>query len=66
MSASGLVMIREMNPLPAAVNLAMVVPAPKINSFAAEVVTAPLLAVVPLPAAPAALSSGFAVSRPLY
>ena len=53
MSASGLVMIREINPTPAAENRATVIPAPKIKSFAHVVVAAPLLAIVPLPAAPA-------------
>ena len=59
-------MIREINPVPAAVKVATVMPAPKINSLAEVVVAAPLLALVPLPAAPAVLSSGFTVSSPLY
>ena len=74
-------MIREMNPLPPPVKCVVVMPAPKINSladvvlnfygaltaFVADVVvTAPLPALVPVPAAPAVLSSGFAVSNPLY
>ena len=59
-------MIREMNPLPAPVKCVVVMPAPKINSLADVVVAAPLLALVPLPAAPAVLSSGLTVSNPLY
>ena len=66
MSASGVVMMRETNPVPAPVKWAMVIPAPKIKSFADVVVAAPLLALVPLPAAPAFTSSGLAGSSPLY
>jgi hypothetical protein len=37
-----------------------------ISSFAEVVVTEPLLALVPLPVAPEATSSGLVVLRPLY
>lgn len=53
-------------PVPAALNPPVVVPAPKINSFAAVVVAAPLLAVAALPLAPAVTSSGLFGSSPLY
>jgi hypothetical protein len=66
MSLSGLVMILEVNPLPAAVKALDVTPAPNISSLATVVVADPLLALVPLPAAPAVLSSGVAVSSPWY
>ena len=59
-------MIRVVNPVPAGVKCVVVIPAPKIRSFAELVVALPLLAVVPLPAAPAAVSKGFDVSNPLY
>ena len=58
--------IREVNPLPAAVNFDPLVPAPKISSLAAVVLTLPLFAAVPVPAAPTALSSGALGSSPLY
>ncbi len=66
MSASGLVMIRETNPDPAAENRAAVIPAPKIMSFAEVVVAAPLLAVVPLPARSRLHIQRIAGSSPLY
>jgi len=54
------------NPVPALVKAPAVIPAPTISSFADLVVAAPLLPVVPLPAAPAVTSSGLTVSNPLY
>lgn len=65
-SASGVVIMRVVNPLPGAVKCDPVVPAPKINSLAAVVVADPLLAAVPVPNAPTATSKGLAVSIPLY
>ena len=59
-------MIRLLNPLPAAVNELVGLPAPTINSFAEVVVADPLFAVVPVPVAAAFTSRGFAVSNPLY
>jgi len=59
-------MIRLLNPLPAAVNTELGFPAPTINSLAAVVVPGPLFAVVPLPVAAALTSSGLVVSSPLY
>ena len=52
--------------VPAAPKPPIVMPAPKISSRAAVVVTAPLLAEVLLPDAEALASSGFVGSRPLY
>jgi hypothetical protein len=57
MSPSGEVMIRDVNPLPAAAVPVATVFAPKINSLALVVVAEPLLAAVPLPLAPAFASS---------
>ena len=51
------VMIRDVNPLPAAPVVVATMSAPKINSFALVVVAAPLLAAVLLPLAPALASS---------
>jgi hypothetical protein len=51
------VMIREVNPLPAAPVVVNTVFAPKISSLALVVVAEPLLALVPLPLAPAVTSS---------
>lgn len=65
-SPSGFVMIRDPKPVPGPVNLPAVIPAPKINSIAAFVFTAGLLALLLLPAAPAVTSNGLDVSRPLY
>jgi hypothetical protein len=56
-SLFGVVMIREVNPLPAAAFPVATVFAPKINSFAPVVVAAPLLADALLPLAPAVTSS---------
>ena len=56
-SPSGVVMIREVNPLPAAAFSVATVFAPKINSFALVVVAAPLFAAALLPLAPAVTSS---------
>jgi len=54
-------------PDPGAVNVVpVVVPEPKINSFAEAVVAEPLLALVPLPAPAAVTSSGLVGSSPLY
>ena len=57
MSPSGFVMIRDVNPLPAALVVVATMFAPKINSLALVVVAAPLFAVVPLPLAPAVTST---------
>jgi hypothetical protein len=57
MSPSGEVMIREVNPLPAAPVVVATMFAPKINSLALVVVAEPLLAAVPLPLVPAVTSS---------
>src|SRR5713101_6334419 len=64
MSPSGLVIIREVNPVPGPLKWPEVVPAPKIKSLAVAVVAEPLLAVEPVPAVPTAAgrSRGFAVS----
>ena len=51
---------------PAAEKPPIVMPAPKISSRAAVVVTEPLFAEVPVPEAEAPTSKGFARSRPLY
>jgi hypothetical protein len=56
---SGFVMIRDVNPLPAAPVVVATVSAPKISSFALLVVAAPLLALALFPAAPAVTSSAF-------
>jgi len=56
-SPSGLVMIRRVNPVPAAAVVVATMFAPKINSFATVVVAAPLLALFPLPLAPAVTSN---------
>src|SRR5215472_16618143 len=65
-SASGEVIIRLVKLGPAAVNPPVVVPAPKITSWAAVVVTDPLLGVVPVPTAECTTSIGYFGSRPLY
>ena len=56
-SPSGVVMIRDVNPLPAAAVPVATMFAPKINSFALVVVAAPLFALALLPLAPAVTSS---------
>ena len=56
-SPSGDVMIRDVNPLPAAPVIVATVFAPKINSLALVVVAAPLFAAVLFPLAPAVTSS---------
>jgi hypothetical protein len=56
-SPSGLVMIRRVDPVPAAAVVVATMFAPKINSFATVVVAAPLLALFPLPLAPAVTSN---------
>ena len=61
-SPSGEVTIREVNPLPT-LDVVPTVLAPKISSFAAVVVAAPLLAVALFPLAPAVTSN---VLTPLY
>ena len=54
-------------PDPAAVKaVPVVVPEPKISSFAEVVVAEPLLALVPLPAPAAVTSSGLVGFSPLY
>src|SRR5215469_6731920 len=62
-SPSGEVIMREVNPVPAARVEVATVFAPKINSLATLVVMAPLLAVLLFPLAPAVTSS---VPTPLY
>jgi hypothetical protein len=57
MSPSGEVMIREVNPLPAAPVVVATRSAPKINSLALVVVAEPLFAAVLLPVAPAVTST---------
>jgi hypothetical protein len=55
-SPSGVVMIRDVNPLPAAPVVVDTMSAPKINSFALVVVAVPLFAAALLPLAPAVTS----------
>jgi hypothetical protein len=62
-SLSGEVTIRDVNPVPAAFVVVVIVSAAKISSFALVVVAAPLLALALLPLAPAVTSS---VVTPLY
>jgi uncharacterized protein (UPF0333 family) len=57
MSPFGVVMIRDVNPVPAAAVEVPTMFAPKISSFAPVVVAAPLLDVALLPLAPAVTSS---------
>ena len=58
---------RVVKPDPGAVKaVPVVVPEPKISSFAEVVVAPPLLALAPLPAAAAVTSSGLVGSNPLY
>src|ERR1700732_1322820 len=59
-------MIRLVNPVPAAVNPGLGLPAPTISSFAEVVVAGPLFAVGPLPMLAALASRGFTLSNPLY
>ena len=66
MSASGVVMMRVVKFVPAAAKPPVVVPAPKISALAAVVVTAPLVADVPVPEAEAPTSNGLTGSKPLY
>ena len=66
MSESGLVIIRLVKPVPAALNTPDVSPAPKINSLEYEVVTDGEAAVLALPVADAATSNGAVASSPLY
>src|SRR5262245_46023448 len=66
MSRSGEVMMRLVKFDPADVNPPVVMPAAKISSLAAVVVTDPLLADAPLPEADVPTSNGFNGSRPLY
>jgi len=56
MSPFGVVMIRDVYPLPADPTSVDTVPAPKMSSFALVVVAAPLFAAVLFPAAPAVTS----------
>jgi hypothetical protein len=56
-SPFGVVMMRDVKPLPAAFVSVATISAPKISSFALVVVAAPLLALVLLPLAPAVTSS---------
>src|SRR5246127_81206 len=62
-SLSGEVIIRAVKPLPAPVVAVEIVSAPKISSLAIVVVAGPLLAVAPLPLAPAVTSRAL---TPLY
>ena len=57
MSPFGVVMIRDVYPLPADPTSVDTVPAPKMSSFALVVVAAPLFAAVLLPDAPAVTSN---------
>jgi hypothetical protein len=57
LSPFGVVMIRDVNPVPAAFVSVATVAAPKINSFALVVVAAPLFAAVLFPLAPDVTSS---------
>jgi len=66
MSAFGTVMMRLVKLVPAAENPPVVTPAPKINSWAAVVVTDPLFGVALVPEADRPTSKGLAWSRPLY
>jgi hypothetical protein len=66
MSRSGEVIMRLVKFVPAAPKPPIVIPAPKISSRAAVVVTDPLLGDELLPDAEAVASSGFIGSRPLY
>ena len=63
MSPSGVVITRDVKPVPTFVVVVATVSAPKINSLALVVITAPLFAAVLLPLAPATTSS---VVTPLY
>ena len=56
-SESGVVIIRAVNPDPAALKPPPVVPAPKISSFDDVVVVEPLLALEPAQLAPTSTSS---------
>ena len=49
MSASGVVMMRVVKFVPSAAKPPVVVPAPKMSALAAVVLTAPLVADVPVP-----------------
>ena len=66
MLPSGLVITREVKPVPAAVVSVSTVFAPTSRSFALNVVTGPLLLVVLLPLAPTATSIGFTGLMPEY
>src|SRR5689334_23080924 len=66
MSKSGVVMIRLVKPVPAAVKPPAVMPAPKISALETVVVTAPLFADALVPDADVPVISGATGSRPLY
>jgi hypothetical protein len=66
MSPSGEVITRDVYPAPAALVWAVTVLAPTSSAFAVFVVKAPLSLVVDAPAAPMAVSNGFAESIPRY
>ena len=66
MSASGVVMMRVVKFVPAVEKPPVVMPAPKTSALAAVVLTVPLLAEVPVPAAEVPTSKGLTGSRPLY
>ena len=61
-----MLIIRLVNPEPAALKALPVVPDPKISSLDEVVVAKPLFAAVPVPVPAAVTSSGFVVSAPLY
>ena len=65
MSASGLVMMRAVNPVPAVEKPPVVMPAPKMSP-GAVVVTVPVVADALVPEAEVATSKGLVVVRPLY
>ena len=65
MSASGLVTMRAVNPVPAVEKPPVVMPALKISP-GAVVVTVPVAAVALVPVAEVPTSKGLVVARPLY
>ena len=66
MSASGVVMIRVLNPAPPELNAPVVIPAPRMSALVAVVVAAPLDALVPEPDADAVASTRFVAASPEY
>jgi hypothetical protein len=66
MSPSGDVITRFVKPVPAAWNVAMVMPAPKMRSFALVVCADPLFAALLFPDADDPASNGLAAASPPY